>query len=122
VHGYYTLPLLHDGQLIGRVDAKQHRVERRLEVRNVHFEPWFANQLPPPAATWGRVDRDAGLEGLAGALRSLSKFFGAERIDVGRVNPAGLAPALRALLRDAPTTTRSERSSPRIDLERAHGS
>ena len=30
VHGYYTLPVLHDGQLIGRVDAKAHRPERRL--------------------------------------------------------------------------------------------
>ena len=50
VHGYYTLPILHDGQLIGRVDAKQHRSERRLEVRHVHFERWFANQLSPPAA------------------------------------------------------------------------
>ncbi len=122
VHGYYTLPLLHDSQLIGRVDAKQHRSERRLEVRNVHFEPWFANQLPPPAATWGRVDRDAGLAGLAGALRSLAEFFEAERIDVGRTDPAGLASALRSLLRDAAATTRSERFSPRIDMERAHGS
>src|SRR5689334_5510413 len=37
VHGYYTLPILHDGRLIGRVDAKTHRAERRLEVRHVHF-------------------------------------------------------------------------------------
>ena len=42
VHGYYTLPILHDGQLIGRVDAKAHRAERRLAVRGVHFERWFA--------------------------------------------------------------------------------
>ncbi|HUK64082.1 MAG TPA: crosslink repair DNA glycosylase YcaQ family protein, partial [Dongiaceae bacterium] len=39
VHGYYSLPLYHDGQLIGRVDAKNHRGEGRLEVRHVHFEP-----------------------------------------------------------------------------------
>ena len=48
VHGYYTLPILHDGHLIGRVDAKTHRAERRLEVRHVHCEPWFAAAAPPP--------------------------------------------------------------------------
>src|SRR4029453_12233368 len=36
IHGYYSLPILHDGELIGRVDAKAHREERRLEVRTVH--------------------------------------------------------------------------------------
>ena len=25
VHGYYSLPILHDGRLIGRLDAKNHR-------------------------------------------------------------------------------------------------
>ncbi len=58
VHGYYTLPILHDGQLIGRVDAKTHRAERRLEVRHVHFEPWFATAEPAPggrlASIWTR--------------------------------------------------------------------
>jgi uncharacterized protein YcaQ len=48
VHGYYTLPILHEGHLIGRVDAKTHRAERRLEVRHVHFEPWFADGAPAP--------------------------------------------------------------------------
>ena len=32
-HGYYTLPIFHDGQLIGRVDPKIHRAERRLEIK-----------------------------------------------------------------------------------------
>src|SRR5262245_47950514 len=33
VHGYYSLPILHDGHLIGRLDPKTHREDRRLEVR-----------------------------------------------------------------------------------------
>ena len=57
VHGYYSLPIFHDGQLVGRLDPKTHRAERRLEVRAVHFEPWFAKGDAPPAASWGRVDR-----------------------------------------------------------------
>ena len=52
----------------------------------------------------------------------MAEFFEAERIDVGRVSPAGLAPVLRRQLRDASPTTRSERLSPRIEVERAHGS
>src|SRR6185436_2489005 len=61
VHGYYTLPILHDGHLIGRVDAKSHRLERRLEVRHVHFEPWFASGAPSPAGG-ELVDEKHGLE------------------------------------------------------------
>src|SRR4029434_9294887 len=48
VHVYSPLPILHHGHLIGRVDAKTHRAERRLEVRHVHFEPWFATAGTPP--------------------------------------------------------------------------
>jgi uncharacterized protein YcaQ len=65
VHGYYTLPILHDGRLIGRVDAKNHREHRRLEVRGVQFES------PPD---------DAALAGLRGAIDSLASFLGASEV------------------------------------------
>jgi hypothetical protein len=98
VHGYYTLPILHDGQLIGRVDAKAHRPERRLAVRGVHFERWFATGGVPPAATWGAVEQDAALAGVADALWSLARFAGADQVDLGRVVPGRLrAPLARAL-------------------------
>ncbi len=95
VHGYYSLPIFHDGQLIGRLDPKAHRAEKRLEVRSVHFEPWFAKGAAPPAVFWGAVDRDAALLGVGDALRSLAAFVGAEDVTVGRVTPGTLAPALR---------------------------
>jgi len=95
VHGYYSLPIFHDGQLVGRLDPKAHRAERRLEVRAVHFEPWFAKGDAPPAASWGAIDPDAVLTGVAEALRSLATFVGAEHVTLGRVTPAALAPALR---------------------------
>ena len=95
VHGYYSLPIFHDGQLIGRLDPKAHRAEKRLEVKAVHFEPWFAKGEPPPAASWGRVDRDAALAGVGEALRSLATFVGANHVTVGRVAPAALGPALK---------------------------
>jgi uncharacterized protein YcaQ len=98
VHGYYTLPVLHHGHLVGRVDAKAHRGERRLEVRSVHFERWFAAGAAAPAAGWGRLDRDEALAGLTEALGSLAGFVGADRVDLGRVVPGRLrSPLARAL-------------------------
>ena len=69
VYGYYVLPILHDGRLIGRLDPKNHRAEKRLEARAVHFD------APPSAAE---------LTGTAAALRSLARFLGAETVTVPR--------------------------------------
>lgn len=69
VHGYYTLPILHDGRLIGRLDPKNHRAERRLEVRGVHFD------CAPDVAA---------LAGVAEAVRSLAAFVGAETVEAMR--------------------------------------
>src|SRR5262249_40878281 len=54
-HGYYSLPILHDGQLLGRVDLKSHRERGVLEARHVHFERWFAAGAPAPPVGWGPV-------------------------------------------------------------------
>ena len=97
VHGYYTLPILHHGQLVGRLDAKTQRAERRLDVRHVHFEPWAARGV---ARATGEplLDRDEMLSGLAETLGSLARFMGAERVTVERVTPARLrAPLARAV-------------------------
>ena len=100
LHGYYTLPILHDGHLIGRVDAKAHRTEGRLDARGVHFEPWFAGGGTPPT---GRdvVDRDAALGGLADALRSLASFVGASAVTIDRVTPGRLRSPLARAVRGA---------------------
>jgi len=112
VHGYYALPIYHDGQLIGRLDAKTHRAERRLEVRRVHFEPWVVSRGAPPAAGWGAVELDAALAGLADSLGSLLTFVGAERVTLGRVVPARLKAPLNRALRDArPAPTPAARST-----------
>ena len=97
-HGYYSLPIIHDGQLVGRLDPKTHRDQKRLEVKAVHFEPWFARGEAPPAASWGAVDRDAALAGVGEALRSLAAFVGAGDVTVGHVTPKALSPPLRRAL------------------------
>jgi uncharacterized protein len=101
VHGYYTLPILHDGHLIGRIDAKTHRAECRLEVRHVHFEPWFAAGGTPPSGG-ERLDQDATLAGVIDALNSLGTFVGARSVTLGRVTPRRLQPALARLTRASP--------------------
>jgi len=100
-HGYYSLPILHDGHIIGRLDPKTHREARRLELKAVHFEPWFAAGRPAPGAFAAPVDRDAGLAGVAEAVSSLARFVGADAVQLGRVFPATLAPALRRALRSS---------------------
>ena len=97
VHGYYTLPVLHDGHLIGRLDAKSHRAERRLDVRHVHFEPWFRRGGAPPAGA-GRLDQEAALAGLGEALGSLATFVDAADVTLGRVTPSRLRAPLARLL------------------------
>jgi len=63
--------------LIGRVDAKNSRQEKRLLIPAVHFEEGFSGE-------------DGALDGLGKALRSLAEFAGAGEISVGKVFPARL--------------------------------
>ncbi|KVD60580.1 hypothetical protein WI87_11650 [Burkholderia ubonensis] len=38
-YGYFCLPVLHRGRLIGRIDAKAHRAQQVFELKTVHVEP-----------------------------------------------------------------------------------
>jgi uncharacterized protein YcaQ len=80
-YGYYCLAILHRGRLVGRIDPKFERRERRLIVRALHLEPGVTPE----------VDL---LDGLAGALRELAAFLGAETVTVERADPAEAAPLL----------------------------
>jgi uncharacterized protein YcaQ len=97
-YGYYSLPVLHAGQLIGRVDTKTHRESGVLEARHVHLEPWLAGGSVPPHPHWGAVDRDEAMTGIARALHSLARHVGCDEVKLGRVTPAKLrAPMARAI-------------------------
>lgn len=102
-HGYYVLPVLHEGQFVGRVDPKLHRDQGVLEARRVGFEPWLVKGEPPPGAAWGPVDLQAAIRGTAESLHSLAAFTGAKRVRLGRVVPAALrGPLARALRETGP--------------------
>ncbi len=38
-YGYFVLPILHRGKLVGRLDAKAHRRDGLFEVKAIYFEP-----------------------------------------------------------------------------------
>jgi uncharacterized protein YcaQ len=59
--GYYSLPVLHRGALIGRLDAKARRGEGVFEVRALHLEP-------------GVMAGEGLIAGLAEALRSCAAW------------------------------------------------
>lgn len=63
VHGYYVLPLLHDGRLVARVDLKADRSAGYLEVRAAHGEPALTAAAVPALA--GELSLMAGWLGLA---------------------------------------------------------
>jgi len=80
--GYYTMPILHRGRLIGRLDPQYDRKARILTVRALYLEPW---QRPTVAVA----------NAVAGALRDYTTQLGGGRIVVERCEPDAFAPLLR---------------------------
>ncbi len=88
-YGYYCLAILHQGRLVGRLDAKMERAAGRLLVRAIYLEP-------------GIEPDDTLADGLTDALRSLSRFLGGSAVTVERSEPAALAAMLYERLDEWP--------------------
>lgn len=84
-YGYYVLPILHQGALVGRLDAKAHRKQGTFEVKAIHLEP----NIPM---------NDGLVSGLSGALRSCAVWHGTPEVVVRWSGPPDLAEALRFAL------------------------
>jgi uncharacterized protein len=78
VHGYYTMPLLAGGQLVGRVDPA--RSGNTLIARKVI------------------MDRPAAAEPMARALVEAGSWVGCDNVKLVQVEPAGLESRLRTAL------------------------
>lgn len=88
-HGYFVLPILHRGALVGRMDAKAHRREGLFEIKSLQLE---SGQAP-----------DAGLvEALAATISRFACWHDTPSIRIGRTQPAGLAKLLRDVWRASP--------------------
>ena len=84
-YGYFTLPLLRRGALVGRIDAKAHRRSGVFEVKAAFLEP-------------GVRSSEALLRDLAQALLRCARWHGCPQVHVARTEPAELAPGLAAAL------------------------
>jgi uncharacterized protein len=86
-YGYFLLPILHQGELIGRLDAKAHRKEKLFEVKSLYLEPSV------------RVDEELA-NALAGALRECGEWHGASEVVVKRSEPEIFTGLLNSRLTD----------------------
>ncbi len=84
-YGYYTLPILHRGRLVGRLDPSYDRRGRVLTVKAIHLEPGV------------RADDRLALA-VAGALRDLCEFLGGREVSLLACDPPAFAPLLKAAL------------------------
>lgn len=82
-YGYYVLPVLHRGRLIGRLDAKAHRAEGIFEVKALYLE----EQVEPSPRM---------LEELAQTIADTAAWHGTPKVRLGRCRPGSIASVLRA--------------------------
>jgi uncharacterized protein YcaQ len=87
-YGYFTLPILHRGRLVGRLDPKAHRADGIFEVKSIHLEPG--------------VEVDGSLAAdLAGAIARAAAWHGTPKVVVRKTWPK----ELKGLLREAAPPT-----------------
>ena len=84
IWGYYVLPILHRGRLVGRIDAKAHRAEGRFEVKALYLED-------------GVVEDEAHAVAVAGAVCDCAGWHATPEVVIGRCSPRGF----KRLLQDA---------------------
>ena len=98
VHGYFTMPLLAGGKLVGRVDPAR------------EGSTLIARKLT--------IDKPAAAEPMAQALVEAASWVGCQQVRLEQVEPPALAPRLRAAL----ASTAPDGSSQRPDRASGLGS
>src|SRR3569833_2014915 len=87
IHGYFTLPVLAGGLLIGRVDPA--REGTTLRARKASFAP---SAVSAPAKA------ERAVSSMAEALREAAEWVGCDAVRVDRLDPPALAAPLTAAL------------------------
>jgi uncharacterized protein YcaQ len=85
VHGYFTMPVLHGGKLVARVDPK--RIKDTLHARQITFETNSRGTVPA-----------ASIRGTAAALRDAAAWVGCTNVVLDRVLPTQAHSALASAL------------------------
>jgi len=81
VYGYFCLPILYHDRLIGRLDPKAHRKEKRMEIKSIYLEP-------------GVMLDDDMAEALQEVLTNFTHWHGMQSLEIGVTNPPELREAL----------------------------
>ncbi len=85
-YGYFVLPILHRGALIGRLDAKAQRKEGIFEIRSIHLEA-------------GIKPDERMIEAIAKAIQACADWHETPDVNVLRSEPRSFASMLRRALR-----------------------
>jgi uncharacterized protein YcaQ len=84
--GYFVLPILRRGVLVGRLDAKAHRADGMFEVKVIYLESGIAPQ-------------DELVDDIAIAIDACARWHGTPQVIVRRSDPPVLAKKLRTRLK-----------------------
>jgi uncharacterized protein YcaQ len=87
-YGYYVLPILHRGQLVGRLDPKADRKSKSLIIRAIYLEP-------------GQHPSDELVASIASVLQEFMTFHGSETLRIERSEPEELGALLRRNIEQA---------------------
>jgi uncharacterized protein YcaQ len=87
IWGYYVLPILHRGRIVGRLDAKAHRAEGVFEVKVLYLEDGIA-------AT------DTLIDGIAMAIQQCADWHATPVVRIARTEPRSVRRALQDALRE----------------------
>lgn len=80
-YGYFTLPILHNNAIIGRLDPKAHRKDGIFEVKAVHLEP-------------GVIVDDTMISSLKQALQACAAWHKTPQVIIRAASEPGLAERL----------------------------
>lgn len=97
-YGYFVLPILRRGKLIGRLDAKAHRDAREFEIKSIHLEPEVAVT-------------DALVRDVAKAIQTCAEWHQTPGVLIRRSEPGTFAKPLRAALKNQTARALTGRSS-----------
>ena len=87
-YGYFVLPILHRGALVGRLDAKAHRQDGVFEVKRIHLQAGV------------KVD-EGFVAAIAKAIQACAEWHATAAVRVLRSDPPSFAAALRRALRSS---------------------
>lgn len=85
--GYFVLPILRRGRLVGRLDAKAHRKDGRFEVHALYLED-------------GVTPDDSLTKDVAAAIAECATWHGTPRVRIRRTEPRRFARELRSAMND----------------------